>query len=436
MNQNQQHHHHQLKEINYPLHSNTNNNNVGHMITTASKTTTKTRQQQQQSKSKSCKPRKPPPPSKCRICCRKFFAFLLSNVGLCVLVVAYSVGGAFMFRAIESPFEVQTVKQVNELRNKIILNLWNITYNTNILYHEKWNVQVTDTIKLFQRELLKSIKDGYEGQQSEGREQWSFSGAFLFSLTVISTIGYGNISPRTDRGKLMTILYAIIGIPLMLLYLTNIGDILAKSFRYVYGGLCSCKQSSTTLKQRNRLLLQRAVSAPTGIYSMTNHTSQLTPEIGVGVGFSYDPTTMTMMTTSAPPSTTTIKFKENNRVHVPITLCLLILASYVCGGGLLFSIWENWNYLDGSYFCFVTLSTIGFGDLVPGASVVESSGSQEKLVICSLYLLAGMALLAMCFNLMQEEVIHKVKQLGRHLGIVNDDYDDLDNIEFTIDQTA
>lgn len=141
-----------------------------------------------------------------------------------------------------------------------------IAYNTNILYHEKWNVQVTDTIKLFQRELLKSIKDGYEGQQSEGREQWSFSGAFLFSLTVISTIGYGNISPRTDRGKLMTILYAIIGIPLMLLYLTNIGDILAKSFRYVYGGLCSCKQSSTTLKQRNRLLLQRAVSAPTGIY--------------------------------------------------------------------------------------------------------------------------------------------------------------------------
>lgn len=78
------------------------------------------------------------------------------------------------------------------------------------------------------------------------------------------------------------------------------------------------------------------------------------------------------------------KSKEN-RVHVPITLCLLILASYVCGGGALFSIWEGWNYLDGSYFCFVTLSkpplsnsvhllviqftagTIGFGDLVPGA---------------------------------------------------------------------
>ncbi|OTF70807.1 hypothetical protein BLA29_008259 [Euroglyphus maynei] len=155
---------------------------------------------------------------------------------------------------------------------------------------------------------------------------------------------------------------------------------------------------------------------------------------------------MTMTTTSMIP-TQTIKFRENNRVHVPITLCLLILTGYVCGGGLLFSIWENWNYLDGSYFCFVTLSTIGFGDLVPGASVVDSTGSQEKLVICSLYLLAGMALLAMCFNLMQEEVIHKVKQFGRRLGIVSDhdddydydydgDVDDFSKIQVTIDQTS
>ena len=46
-----------------------------------------------------------------------------------------------------------------------------------------------DEIKHFQSDLLKAIKDGYEGQQDVGQEQWSFSGAFLFSLTVISTIG-------------------------------------------------------------------------------------------------------------------------------------------------------------------------------------------------------------------------------------------------------
>jgi hypothetical protein len=32
----------------------------------------------------------------------------------------------------------------------------------------------------------------------------------------------------------------------------------------------------------------------------------------------------------------------------------------------------------------------------------------------------GMALLAMCFNLMQEEVIHKVRSCGRRLGILSE----------------
>ena len=68
-----------------------------------------------------------PPAAKCRVCFRKFFAFLVSNVGLCVLVVAYSIGGAFMFQAVEAPFEVQTTNQVNELRNRTIVNLWNIS---------------------------------------------------------------------------------------------------------------------------------------------------------------------------------------------------------------------------------------------------------------------------------------------------------------------
>lgn len=108
------------------------------------------------------------------------------------------------------------------------------------------------------------------------------------------------------------------------------------------------------------------------------------------------------------------------RVTVPITLCLAIIAGYICGGAALFSVWEGWDYLDGSYFCFVTLSTIGFGDLVPGDSVVTDDGTQEKLVICSLYLLAGMALIAMCFNLVQEEVVFKLRKIGRSLGLSSD----------------
>lgn len=54
----------------------------------------------------------------------------------------------------------------------------------------------------------------------------------------------------------------------------------------------------------------------------------------------------------------------------------------------------------------------GFGDKFPGASVGNDKDAQKKLVITSVYLLFGMALLAMCFNLAQEEV-SDIKQLDR-----------------------
>lgn len=52
------------------------------------------------------------------------------------------------------------------------------------------------------------------------------------------------------------------------------------------------------------------------------------------------------------------------------------------------------------------------------------------IVLCSLYLLFGIALLAMSFNLVQEEVITNVKEVAKRLGIIkdkdneDDDYDD------------
>ena len=99
-----------------------------------------------------------------------------------------------------------------------------------------------------------------------------------------------------------------------------------------------------------------------------------------------------------------------DNVTVPISLCLAVMVSYICGGALLFGQWEGWGFLDGSYFCFITLSTIGFGDIVPGAALSPDEGQEShvdpgvmgvvntKFVLCSMYILIGMAVIAMCFQ--------------------------------------
>ncbi|KAJ3651701.1 hypothetical protein Zmor_017721 [Zophobas morio] len=94
---------------------------------------------------------------------------------------------------------------------------------------------------------------------------------------------------------------------------------------------------------------------------------------------------------------------------------------YICGGALLFCKWEDWEFMDAFYFCFISLSTIGFGDLVPGDKIYRRGDGTDlvdevlelSFIFCSMYLMLGMALIAMCFNLMQEEVIHKIRTTVR-----------------------
>jgi hypothetical protein len=113
------------------------------------------------------------------------------------------------------------------------------------------------------------------------------------------------------------------------------------------------------------------------------------------------------------------KMSDYRKITVPISVTLFILSSYIVLGAWLFSVWEGWTYLDGAYFCFITLSTIGLGDFVPGNSIKDTQ-AEEKLVLCSVYLFMGMSLIAMCFDLMQEEVTAKFRRLAIRLGIIDD----------------
>ncbi|XP_058458108.1 uncharacterized protein LOC131434885 isoform X2 [Malaya genurostris] len=104
---------------------------------------------------------------------------------------------------------------------------------------------------------------------------------------------------------------------------------------------------------------------------------------------------------------------------VPIWLCVFLVVSYIIAGAFMFSKWEEWSFLDSAYFCFITLTTIGFGDFVPAQGV--KNDSEISIALCSLYLLFGIALLAMSFNLVQEEVISNVKSVARRLGILKEE---------------
>ncbi|XP_073999420.1 potassium two pore domain channel subfamily K member galene [Rhodnius prolixus] len=440
----------------------------------------------------------------------KVFTCIFTHIMLVTMVVGYCLLGAVTFESLEKEYEVFVKENVTYMRGNVTEDIWQLTQDMDVLHQVNWTNKTTQRLREFENDLVLAIKKaGWDGDEDTQVLQWTFAGSLFYSIIVITTIGYGHIAPKTYLGKVTTIFYAIVGIPLMLLCLSNIGDIMATSFRFMYWRVCcyTCTreeaQRSASKRRRPRYRGQQTPyytdrkSLSLTAKSVSRYETSLTsdgvmpreraqsagavnddrPEVFTnkyaiekeefnnnkeGRNASASTNTTLMMMRKAPSTLErdltvrsasvqgtssrqtevamgnlsvnsrgwqTSSYRSNTSASqplsnppmkpVPIWLCVFLVVSYIIGGALLFSDWEDWGYADSAYFCFITLTTIGFGDFVPAQRVNRKNG-EMSIALCSLYLLFGIALLAMSFNLVQEEVINNVKKIARSLGILKD----------------
>ncbi|EDW65353.2 uncharacterized protein [Drosophila virilis] len=389
-----------------------------------------------------------------------------------------------------------------DVRQRTIENIWDITVSLNILYKENWTKLAALEIAKFQDQLIKRLNEdvmlqlshddvagGHSvaggsagGAGSAGGSannpateavllhthfhhhrlagggvggpphEWNFAKAFLYSLTVLTTIGYGNIAPRTALGRIVTLAYAFFGIPLTLVYLSSTGSILAKVAREVFSkALCCCLCSNCGYccydekrmaekerrmkrkRQQEELRKQQAVMQEPYYVRDVYHA---TPEkqaggtvggagggVGgtgtAGVGGTGAPTGVPGLgMPPAPPSggasgadIDSLSASESRgsmhglSILAPILLCFSMMIIYIVFGAAVLYRLENWPIIDGIYFCFMSLSTIGFGDMLPGLR----RDSNATTWFCSVYIMSGMTLTAMCFNVIHEEIVHRIR---------------------------
>ena len=59
------------------------------------------------------------------------------------------------------------------------------------MYRQNWTREASKVLKKFEQDVIRKAKtEGYDGQEgTDEASQWDFSGALLYSVTVITTIG-------------------------------------------------------------------------------------------------------------------------------------------------------------------------------------------------------------------------------------------------------
>ncbi|VDP25175.1 unnamed protein product [Soboliphyme baturini] len=146
---------------------------------------------------------------------------------------------------------------------------------------------------------------------------------------------YGNVAPMTREGRVFCIFYCCVGIPLMLVTMADLAKFMSSGLLFAYVRYLKLKQR--VRQEMTKRLRKASGSELNGSLRNLNETE--------GLLFT--------------------NFDRVSFVQLHATVILFILCGYICLGGEAFHRIELWQYVESLYFTFVSILTIGFGDMLP-----------------------------------------------------------------------
>ncbi|XP_028632126.1 potassium channel subfamily K member 18 isoform X3 [Grammomys surdaster] len=261
----------------------------------------------------------------------------------------------------------------------------------------------------------------------------------LCNILKCNLTGYGHMYPVTRLGKFLCMLYALFGIPLMFLVLTDIGDILATILSRAYSrfqallclphdiskwcSLSLCRKQPDS-KPADKIIPQIVIDGEELLDPQPSR-EPVSPSCNVELferlvarekQNKLQPPTRPVERSNSCPELVLGRLscsilsnldevgQQVERLDIPLPVIALVIFAYISCAAAILPFWETeLGFEDAFYFCFVTLTTIGFGDI----TLVHP----HFFLFFSIYIIVGMEILFIAFKLMQNRLLHTYKTL-------------------------
>jgi len=173
-------------------------------------------------------------------------------------------------------------------------------------------------------------------------EPWSSKESMFFIITTLTTIGFGNRAPKNDHSRFFIIVYSIGGMAILAYTISVISEVLKENVMVSF-------QTQLTMfreKRYERIICSNddKINANGDAVLNLNDFDEEEEERKIVLN------------------------DQKQMTKKQFTFAIILMISSWLGGALTFYYTEGWTFIEAFYFCFISFSTIGFGDLVPTTS--------------------------------------------------------------------
>jgi len=206
-------------------------------------------------------------------------------------------------------------------------------------------------------------------------EQWSILDSLYFTTVLLTTVGYGDITPHTVGGKLFASVFALGGVVVLGLILGVVGSQLVEAeigFNEKVKSKTSRALEAAFTSRRHRRREKENIEhfIETGEKTLSRSNSASSME-----SIESESTCSSVHDPDSPTHSLSSKRGYHPSDEKPPKKCLpglSVIKRHLPGfapmivGGAVMALIERWGWHDAIYYCVVTATTIGFGDLTPG----------------------------------------------------------------------